>query len=308
MYTVSIIVISYNQEKTIAKALDSLLSQKTNYSYQIVISDDNSDDSTYIILQKYKEMFPHKILLNRNKSNLGIVGNYFTAYHYCLGKYICCCAGDDWWVDAYKIQKQVDVLENYSDVGLVYSNYLKYDEVINEYTNVEVNQISSIHNLLINNFIPALTVCYRRLLIDEYVQEIIPQKKIWIMEDYPMWLWLIRYSKFYHLKDFTSVYRITSQSVTHADIFERRIMFQESVFDVRNFYINLYKLQNDAALMNKNVIDLCYVDLYFNQFPEFSANAQKLHYLNLKSVLYKIISYSRVLFLASRFFSIQDRC
>jgi glycosyltransferase involved in cell wall biosynthesis len=92
----SVLLLTYNQELFVQDALQSLLDQ--NYDpLEIVVSDDCSSDSTWEIVSKIsKEYIGHKtILLNRNSTNLGIVGNYFKAFRLSKGDVIFTAAGDD---------------------------------------------------------------------------------------------------------------------------------------------------------------------------------------------------------------------
>ncbi|MBK8683454.1 MAG: glycosyltransferase [Bacteroidetes bacterium] len=126
----------YNNVLYIKQALDGILMQILNGSYEIVIGDDFSDDGTFEIIKQYELKYPHLIkVLERNigdeyyqrrvKGNHLI--NFIDILNNCKGKYIALLDGDDYWIDPYKLQKQVDLLENnkrYSivahDVGLLY--------------------------------------------------------------------------------------------------------------------------------------------------------------------------------------------
>ena len=57
----TIVTTTYNQEKFIGQAIDGMLMQKTNFPFQIVISNDCSTDNTLKILNSYKEKYPEKI-------------------------------------------------------------------------------------------------------------------------------------------------------------------------------------------------------------------------------------------------------
>jgi glycosyltransferase involved in cell wall biosynthesis len=93
----SIIIISYNQEKYIKEAFLSALNQEYN-SFEIIISDDCSTDNTWKIINEINTNVCHeriKVILNRNKTNLGIVCNFQKALSLTSGEWIVALAGDD---------------------------------------------------------------------------------------------------------------------------------------------------------------------------------------------------------------------
>lgn len=108
---VAIFMITYNHEDFIAEAIDSVLMQKTNFSYKLVIGEDCSKDSTRDICIEYKKKYPDKIELILNKENLGAMGNSYQVHHACNGKYVAMLEGDDFWTDPLKLQKQYDFME-----------------------------------------------------------------------------------------------------------------------------------------------------------------------------------------------------
>jgi glycosyltransferase involved in cell wall biosynthesis len=124
---VSVIVLTYNQEQTVARALDSVLGQKCDYTYEIILADDCSTDSTPDICRHYARKYPDKIRYIANSVNKGVVDNYFDCVLDARGEYIADCAGDDFWTDEYKLQKQTELLESNSDVVLVHTDWMYYD-------------------------------------------------------------------------------------------------------------------------------------------------------------------------------------
>ena len=111
---VSVYMTTYNHEKYIAQALDSVLSQKCSFPYEICISDDASVDHTCDIIRAYQQKYPN-IRLNANKTNMGLTANFYYVKCMCEGKYIVDLSGDDYWIDAHKMQKQSDFLESHPD-------------------------------------------------------------------------------------------------------------------------------------------------------------------------------------------------
>jgi glycosyltransferase involved in cell wall biosynthesis len=93
----SIIIITYNQENLIGRVLDSILCQK-EFVHEIIISDDCSTDTTWEVLNQYKNQYPEIIKPFRNPVNLGIFGNMETARTKATGNIIWFSVGGD---DAY---------------------------------------------------------------------------------------------------------------------------------------------------------------------------------------------------------------
>ena len=118
---VSVIVCTYNQEQTIARSLESILTQKTDFPYEIILADDCSSDSTPEICADYARRYPDIIRPFLNKRNKGVVDNYFDCVEACRGKYIADLAGDDVWTDPLKLARQARIMDNDSDIVLCHA-------------------------------------------------------------------------------------------------------------------------------------------------------------------------------------------
>ena len=119
---VSVYMITYNQEKYIAQAIDGILMQKTSFKYELIIGEDCSIDNTRSICEKYSKVHPDIVRLLPSKCNLGMQKNALRTFKACTGKYIALCEGDDYWTDPNKLQKQVDFLEANPDFSIAIHN------------------------------------------------------------------------------------------------------------------------------------------------------------------------------------------
>lgn len=108
---ITTLISTYNQEKTISKAIDSVLSQKCKYKHNIVITDDGSTDNTAKICLKYKKSYPDIISVNINKKNKGPRENFLSEFNKIKTKYTAFLEGDDFWCNDYKLEKQIAILE-----------------------------------------------------------------------------------------------------------------------------------------------------------------------------------------------------
>ena len=125
---ISVVVCTYNQEDTIARTLDSILMQQCHVPYEIVIGEDHSTDHTLAICQRYQQQNPERITLLANAYNKGVQDNYFDCLLAACGKYIADCAGDDFWTDPLKLEKEVAILESHPDVTLVHTDWNIFHE------------------------------------------------------------------------------------------------------------------------------------------------------------------------------------
>jgi|25_taG_2_1085351.scaffolds.fasta_scaffold00143_7 glycosyltransferase involved in cell wall biosynthesis len=129
--TVSVLVQAYNHEAFIEQCLESILEQKTDFDYEILLGEDYSTDRTREICREYATKYPEKIRLflhhPDNKINVlsTTTGNFNAFYNLfsARGKYIAFCEGDDYWNDSFKLQKQVKALRFNDDLALTYHSY-----------------------------------------------------------------------------------------------------------------------------------------------------------------------------------------
>ncbi|WP_166332755.1 glycosyltransferase [Sphingobacterium chungjuense] len=141
---VSVIIITYAQEKFIRHAINGVLSQKYFGEIELLICDDCSPDFTDKIVENIilNESIPKnvRIVYHKNQSNLGIVPNFVSALKKAKGQFIAICEGDDYWTDPLKLEKQVDYLTNNADCNLVYHRVMLYDEDSKLFTKEHLNK------------------------------------------------------------------------------------------------------------------------------------------------------------------------
>ena len=152
---VSVIVITYNHEKYIRKALDSILMQKVNFKYEILVGDDASIDSTPEIIREYKEKYPEHFNISLREKNLGGTRNSYELMMMAKGDYIANLEGDDYWIDENKLQKQVDYLEKNREYSACVCNFRFINDEGKAYPESEAGILR--HNLYCSKEIYTLT-------------------------------------------------------------------------------------------------------------------------------------------------------
>ena len=125
---VTILMPTYNHERYISQAIESVLAQKTNYPYELLIHDDCSTDSTLAIAQNYTTKHPDKIKIFTEEENQGLLKSYKRLIEQSKGKYLAILESDDYWLDKNKLQIQIDFLESNSDYGIVAGDIISIDE------------------------------------------------------------------------------------------------------------------------------------------------------------------------------------
>ncbi len=126
--TLSVVLSCYKQEDYIEQCLYSILQQKVNFKFEIIVGDDCSPDNTRVLIQKIASQHPDMIRLHFNERNLGAAKNYFSVHNQATGKYVAHIDGDDVMLPG-KLQAQVDVMENNPACNIVFhrSRYFSDD-------------------------------------------------------------------------------------------------------------------------------------------------------------------------------------
>ncbi len=170
---VSVLMITYKHEKFIEKAINSVLEQKTDFDFELIIANDKSPDETHELVTQVIKNHPRAYLIKylKNEVNLGPNANYIKAYNSGTGKYIAICEGDDYWGDNLKLQKQVDFLEENPEYVLTYHDVKFINEngfLLNDIPKGKGQGKKEVNGLdLMKGKQPLfLTTCYRKLPID----------------------------------------------------------------------------------------------------------------------------------------------
>jgi glycosyltransferase involved in cell wall biosynthesis len=167
---VSVMILTYHHEQFIAQALDSVLEQQVDFPYEIVVSDDASQDSTSLILKDYQQRHPDKIRLLLQAENLGPYENFFHTFFRCQGQYIAYLEGDDYWTCLDKLQKQVDFLDAHPECTLCFHQIKMISEENQWEPRIYPNnlkEVSTLEDLLFVNYIPSGSILYRRGVVSE---------------------------------------------------------------------------------------------------------------------------------------------
>lgn len=226
---VSILALTYNQEDKIGRALDSILAQECDFNYEIIIGEDGSTDSTRKVCERYAASFPEKVRLMPQAPNKGVVDNYYDCLLQSRGKYITDCAGDDYWPDASRLQRQHDYLDaNPQDVAVM-SDWIimsssesicsrdleKYAPFTKRCSAREMLELSL---GAISNFPLLSAMMYRReALMKIYdADKLLLRRKDWKCEDFPLVAALATQGAFGYLPLDATVYEVGDASVSNS--------------------------------------------------------------------------------------------
>jgi len=279
---VSVSVVTYNHVEYIKKCIDSILMQKTKFSFEILLGEDESTDGTREICLKYATKYPEKIrlFLHDRKNVIFIDGkptgrfNFIYNLEKANGKYIALCDGDDYWTDPYKLQEQVEFLEANKEYGLVHTDYHRYYTITGKWLynrlhkaykdNMDVLSGNVLENLLYEKaVIWTGTVCFRKKYIEmEGYQDILKQK--FYSGDYPLWCWISKHCKVKYIDKSTAVRQVLKQSATHGLKNETLLKVYDSDLRIVKYFVNIFK-------MNKVIIQ----------------NYKKIYYTRYMSITYK---------------------
>lgn len=208
---VSVLMITYNQEKYIRQALESVFAQVTDFEFEVVIGEDCSTDGTRAIVKEFEARYRERMRPIYHERNVGMMRNAFEfCLEKCIGKYIALLEGDDYWSDPSKLQKQVEFLENNQDFVLGFHNADCIDE-----NGIELNRnrLKRLHDLsgleLIRGaYIPTLTVVFRKALF-RFSEHIFDAKN----GDIYLYAILGQYGSAKYFSDITAKYRVHAAGV-----------------------------------------------------------------------------------------------
>lgn len=208
----SIIMLVYNHERFIAQALESVLMQKTDFEYELIIGEDCSSDGSREIIRRYEKKFEGKMKPLYRDKNLGMAGNLMDCLERCTGQYIAVLEGDDFWTDDEKLQKQAAFLDEHPEYVMTVHNWNivsgkgRFIEKGSDYREFKTFEKEDLQKY----YLPAQTsTIFVRNIAGELKEKYfkILKKYFWIPPDRCVSLILLLYGKIAFLPDVMSSYR-----------------------------------------------------------------------------------------------------
>jgi glycosyltransferase involved in cell wall biosynthesis len=302
---VTVFMISYNQEEFIIEALQNVLNQKTDFDFQVILSDDCSTDHTQNKVDNFLENHPRKNLVTfiKQKENLGWMPNFIFTLQKCQesgAKYIAMCEGDDFWTNDYKLQKQIDILENNPDVVLACHQYKElYNDASTKdfpYFREDFFQGKESFKFSQKDFekfmrIQTMTIVFRNSALDLSLR-----KKYDYYCDTHIKHHLFDHGLGLYTKDFDAVYRIHGRNVFMSLDVRKKTKFSYDVYKdliINNNsigYKNLLnsamrdRMNNELENQNKNILKKYYLKLIWEQYKNTKSILQLLKYI-IKGIL-----------------------
>lgn len=250
---VSVRIITYQQVDYIRDCIEGALEQKTTFPVEYIIGEDFSTDGTREIVLEYAKKYPDKIRVITADYNVGGLNNGYRCIKKYRGKYIAVCEGDDFWMDPYKLQKQVDFLENNSDYSLcVHASAYLYPngKLIEEYPEIKSKEIKC-EDLIrkCGNYFTTASYAYRRIIMDE-MHEWIYQAPVGV--DYYVTLVSAMYGKVFYINDVMSAYRVKAKNSCTSKIPNRNIQWLKNYTNQHINHLNEYNLLTNFVF-NKTI-------------------------------------------------------
>jgi len=254
---VSVCLQTYNHAAYIAQALDSVLMQKTDFDYEIILGEDESSDGTREICIDYAERHADRIrlFLRSRKDVIPIHGratgrfNFIENLKAAQGKYLALLDGDDYWTDPYKLQKQADFLDEHPDYAICFHRVREWNETTGKIAGIlprSVRRSYRFVDLLHWNFIPTVSVMIRNKAIDEFPG--------WFYEipvgDWPLFLLCAQHGEIGLINEVMAVYRVHSRGYW-SNSASKQLEINLEIYDVLKecFGRQYYKqLQNGISL------------------------------------------------------------
>lgn len=259
MDKIDILLATYNGQEFLIEQLNSILNQSYK-DFNLIVSDDNSNDETYKILKEYEKK-DDRIKIFKQEKNLGLIQNFEFLLKKVTSKYFMFSDQDDIWKEN-KIESSINKLKEeqadlvYTDLEIVdenleviYPSYWKYKNIYKK-----VKKYNNFEALYLNNFVTGCTI----LAKSEYIKEILPLPKTskFVLHDYWTALIISSKGKIAYVEEATIKYRQHKNNRVGSSRKSDKI---ENFEDLRNLFIRVkiehFQIFNDniSKIENKDI-------------------------------------------------------
>lgn len=289
--TVLIRCITYNHGEYIRDALESFISQRTDFYFVALVHDDASTDDTAQIIMEYAHNYPDIIIpvcdtINRysERTLVYVMDRMIDAFQ---PKYVAICEGDDYWIDSLKLQKQVEYMETHPECVMCHGDYELTNgnkrKTLPHYDNEAYFGPGHIHSYSIASLTTLYSYeAYRR----------IPNWRMkygWPIGDYPLWIELSQEGLFHYMPETLGKYRVLPNSASHSTNCENIKKFWKCENEIVEHYSKLYgyeyKRPTKIELYNR-IQNQCFNNKDKVQAKKYWKEAHNCNACSLKSFLY----------------------
>lgn len=252
---VSVVITTYNREKSIRKAIESVLNQ-THRNIELIIIDDGSIDETKEIIRPYFLDPRVRYFYEDNKGCADAMNNGIAV---AKGKYVAILDSDDFWCDNQKIEKQLDFLEKNTDYVLVGGGATMIDEKGKEIVSyLLVEHDADIRKeILVNNVFAHVTVLFKK----EAWEKVGGYDKNYWMEDWDLLLKMGLVGKLHNIQEIFANY-LGHQRNNPSDFDENYSRLEQLKLKIKlkKKYRNYYPNYKKALLY-------CWIEYLFSLLP-----------------------------------------
>lgn len=237
---VSIFMLAYNHEEFVEEAILSVINQKVNFNYLLIIGEDFSSDNTREVCKKYHNLHPDKIKLILHSQNIGPAANAKIVYKACsdsLSQYVAVLESDDYWNDIYKLQKQVDFLDQNIEYVGCFHNTEERIENSNQasflYCKFPYGKSVTFDDLCKENIVPTCSIVFRNKFLNEF-----PKNHFEILcGDWALHLFNLQYGNYWYMPKVMGVHRYTRNSIWSGKNQKKN---EEKIIETYNNYLQTY--------------------------------------------------------------------
>jgi len=264
----SVCITTYNHEKYIEQAILSVVNQKTNFEFEVLVGEDKSEDKTRQRVARLAKEYPEKIkpFFNDRKDVIYIYGkptgrrNLLNLFKHASGEYVAYLDGDDYWLSEDKLQKQVDYLDEHDDCSMCFNlMQVLYKNRLYEGTfpPIKRSKYTQDQVALYSNFINATTYLLRNVFLEG-----VPK---WLEEvpcfDHALHLYITRNAYAGIIPEYLSVYRQHSKGISSGN---------NTVGNEKKHIDTLEILQARTNCLDNSVFNECILRRYLNLVAECS--------------------------------------
>lgn len=242
----SVLVTFCNQKEYIKDAIESIVNQKTNFDYEVLVGLDRQDTASEEIINSYIANYPNIKLYKCDNSNLKTINiekasnNRVNLLKHASGEYFCLLDRDDFYIDNARFQKLIDILDKNQEIIGCAHDISIFDAQTKTYTHQkfynktrtifpEEYTKSKVH-------ISASAFIFRNIFAKSIPQDF-PQN---FFNDSTITLYMLKYGKFYYINKSMLAYRTNIKSIFMADNYGSRKLQQLLAAEINHKVLSQY--------------------------------------------------------------------